>query len=114
MPKFAVQILGFKKDIDSEKTIVKISDGANWIDAELGMDVEKLVKENYYNVLDVVIIMKTEGFPINGNFKIVDLYRRSDMQLEELGIIGEPKKMNFIKERMLVSIEFNVDGIKRI
>ena len=48
-----------------------ISDGANWIDAELGRDVEKLVKENYYNVLDVVIIMKTEGFPINGNFKIV-------------------------------------------
>ena len=36
------------------------------------------------------------------------------MQLEELGIIGEPKKMNFIEERMLVSIEFNVDGIKRI
>jgi len=27
MPKFAVQILGFKKDIDSEKTIVKIR---NW------------------------------------------------------------------------------------
>jgi len=80
----------------------------------LGRDVEKLVKENYYNVLDVVIIMKTEGFPINGNFKIVDLYWRSDLQLEELGIIGEPKKMNYIEDRMVSSTEINVNGIKRI
>ena len=36
------------------------------------------------------------------------------MQLEELGIIGEPKKMNYIEDRMVSSTEINVNGIKRI
>ena len=62
MPKFAVQILGFKKDIDSEKTIVKIR---NWsIRLLYSVNIDILL---FFILLQLAVTMNWFEFKLSGN-----------------------------------------------
>ena len=62
MPKIAVQILGFKKDIDSEKTIVKIR---NWsIRLLYSVNIDILL---FFILLQLAVTMNWFEFKLSGN-----------------------------------------------
>ena len=73
-PKFRAQILGLKMDEDLQKMFVKISDGTNWIAAELSSDMMQLARDDHFKIFDIVLLMKTEGSPHMSNFKIVSFF----------------------------------------
>ena len=73
-PKFHAQILGMKMDEDLHKMFVKISDGTNWIAAELSSDMMQLARDDHFKIFDIVLLMKTEGSPHMSNFKIVSYF----------------------------------------
>ena len=74
MPKFAVQILGFKKDIDSEKTIVKIR---NW-SIRLLYSVYKDILL-FFILLQLAVTINWFEFKLSGNCYLRVLLATNDL-----------------------------------
>ena len=74
MPKFAVQILGFKKDIDSEKTIVKIR---NWsIRLLYSVNIDILL---FFILLQLAVTINWFEFKLSGNCYLRVLLATNDL-----------------------------------
>ena len=74
MPKIAVQILGFKKDIDSEKTIVKIR---NWsIRLLYSVNIDILL---FFILLQLAVTMNWFEFKLSGNCYLRVLLATKDL-----------------------------------
>ena len=49
----------------------ELSDGCHWVYAFLDQEMGKLVKSGNFNQFDILYLMKTEGNPLKGLFKLV-------------------------------------------